>query len=348
MKGSSFFNPFSRLLIRELKKEREHCCDDLVLQFKYNPHAYISALLALAARQQRGHKLAVAATGGSDKLLLQRARRILLRQAGDRSRLGTRTLVLLLFTGLITVLALYRPILPAHPIAAAAARTLLDPTSAQTRLAHTSVQVASLLEIAFSQPIHSSPPAVPKHLFARPGTHIAHEPEAHQAADNDLFINAANDDISDGNILALSASSDEQTDPGTSSSGTDTRDYSMNVPGAISGPAINFPPGAPVVPNSSFSFQYTEGDSTRPEEQLLYLQLSAQREVLSAIAKLQQETGLQLRGLAALQAKAAGSVHLRNQIQAQQQKIQREYLKKITGWQKKLETTTHIRMIVYI
>jgi beta-lactamase regulating signal transducer with metallopeptidase domain len=339
LEGLFFFNPFSRLLIRELKREREHCCDDLVLQFKYNPRAYISALLALAARQQHDHKLAVAATGSSDKLLLQRARRILLQQEGDRSRPGTRTLVLLLFTGLITALALSRPPLPTHPTTAVATRI---------RVAPASIPVASLVELAFSQPIHSSPPTVPKHLPARPRTRITHEPEALQEADNYVFINGTDDAAGYGNIPALAASSDELTDPGSGTSGADTRDYSMSVPGTIAGPAIGFPQGAPVVPNSSFLFQYTEGDSTRPEEQLLYLQQSAQREVLAAIAQLQQATVLQLKALTDLQAKAAESVHLRHQIQTQQQKIQREYLKKITGWQKKLETSTHIRMIVYI
>jgi beta-lactamase regulating signal transducer with metallopeptidase domain len=339
LEGLFFFNPFSRLLIGELKKEREHCCDDLVLQFKYDPHAYISALLTLAARQQPGHKLAVAATGGSDKLLLQRARRILLQRESDRSRPVTRTLVLLLFTGLITAMALYHPLPTVHRTAAVTARTGVAPAS---------IPVASLVETAFSEPIHSSPPPAPKHLRAQPRIHITREPEGPQADDNFVFINTADDAAGDGNNPGLAASSDELSDPGSSTPGADIRDYSLNVPSAIAGPAISFQQGAPVVPNSSFSFQYTEGDSSRPEEQLLYLQQSAQREVLAAIAKLQQETCVQLKALADLQSRAAESVHLRHQIQTQQQKIQREYLRKITGWQKKLETTTHIRMIVYI
>ena len=339
LEGLFFFNPFSRLLIRELKKEREHCCDDLVLQFKYDPHAYISALLALAARQQPGHKLAVAATGGSDKLLLQRARRILLQQEGDRARPLTRGLVLLFFTGLITAMALYHPFQPVHRATA---------VTPQTRVAPPSIPVASPVETAFSRPLHSSPPPAAKHLQAQPRIHNTREPDGPEADDHFVFINTADDAAGDGNNPALAATSDELADPGSSTPGGDTRDYSLNVPGSIAGPAISFQQGAPVIPNSSFSFQYIEGDSTRPEEQLLYLQQSAQREVLAAIAKLQQETGVQLKALADLQSKAAESVHLRHQIQTQQQKIQRDYLKKITCWQKKLETTTHIRMIVYI
>jgi beta-lactamase regulating signal transducer with metallopeptidase domain len=339
LEGLFFFNPFSRLLIRELKKEREHCCDDLVLQFKYDPHAYISALLALAARQQPGHRLAVAATGSSDKLLLQRARRILLRQEGNRSWPGTRTFVLLLFTGLITALALYRPLLPAHRSSTLTVRTREVPSP---------VPAASPIEIAYSRPIHSTPPPVPKRIRVQPRTHTTREPAAQQADNNFIFINNADEVIDDGNTPALTVSSDDLTDPGTNTPGADIRDYSLTVPGAVTGAAIGLEPGAPLVPNSSFLFQYIQGDSTRSEEKLLYFQQSAEHEVMTAMGNLQRETALQLKALSELQAKATESVHLRHQIQTQQQKLQREYLKKITGWQKKLETTTHIRMIVYI
>jgi beta-lactamase regulating signal transducer with metallopeptidase domain len=343
LEGLFFFNPFSRLLIRQLKKEREHCCDDLVLQFKYDPHAYMSALLALATRHQSVHKLAVAATGSSEKLLLQRARRILLRQDFDRSRPGTRPLILLLFTGLITVLALYRPLPPVHR----------QPTiTAQTHVASPSISVATSQEMAFNLPIHSTPPPVQRHphLPVQPRSHTTREPATLPADDNDIFVNTADDEVGDGNTAAvLIAPSDDLTEGGSGTAETDSRDYSLNMPATeIAGPAIAFREGAPAVPNSSFSFQYTTGDSTRPEEQLLYLQQSAQREVLAAIARLQQETVAQLKILADLQAKATGSVHLRQEIQTRQQKLQREYLKKITNWQKKLETTSHIRMIVYI
>ena len=59
------------------------------------------------------------------------------------------------------------------------------------------------------------------------------------------------------------------TDPSTNTPGADSRDYSLNMPATTGGPGITLPrQGTPVVPNSSFSFQYTLGDSARPEEQL--------------------------------------------------------------------------------
>lgn len=64
-----FFNPFVHLLTRSLKKEREHCCDDLVLRYKFDPHSYASALLSLEKMRVGMQPLAVAATGESGQLL---------------------------------------------------------------------------------------------------------------------------------------------------------------------------------------------------------------------------------------------------------------------------------------
>ena len=305
LEGLFFFNPFSRLFIRQLKKQREHCCDDLVLQFKYDPHAYISALLSLAARQQPTQQLAVAATGSSDKLLLQRARRVL-QQEGERSRPGTRTLILLLLTGVITALALNPPLLSLHRTAAVIAQTRVAPA----------VLPATTREIVFSQSIHSIPqPIAPtrRHQPVQPRIHITPEPATPQTDDNDIFVNTADDVAGDGATTTLVTSTDDLTDPGANTPGLDNRDYSLSMPATLAGPAIAFQQGASIVPNSSFSFQFTLGDFSRPEEQLIYLQETAQREVMAAIAKLQQQTIEQLQALDDMQVRAAESVHLRNQ-----------------------------------
>ena len=112
LEGLFFFNPFSRLLIGQLKIERENCCDDLVLQFKYDPHAYVSALLSLATRSRPEQmKMALAATGDGDQLLLKRAKRILL-QKKQRQRPGIRFLLLFVFTVLVTAATLYPSLRP--------------------------------------------------------------------------------------------------------------------------------------------------------------------------------------------------------------------------------------------
>ena len=72
-----FFNPFARLLTGIIRKERENCCDDLVLQFCYEPHSYARALLTLEQNRIDTNALALAATGKDKYFLLNRVKRIL-------------------------------------------------------------------------------------------------------------------------------------------------------------------------------------------------------------------------------------------------------------------------------
>ncbi|HVM88763.1 MAG TPA: M56 family metallopeptidase [Puia sp.] len=71
-----FFNPFAVSLIHAIKKERENSCDDLVMQFRYDSYVYASALLSLEKARNMQPKLAMAATGRNNKMLLQRIMRI--------------------------------------------------------------------------------------------------------------------------------------------------------------------------------------------------------------------------------------------------------------------------------
>jgi len=43
-----FFNPFTILISKNIRRERENCCDDWVLQYEYNPASYATALLQIA------------------------------------------------------------------------------------------------------------------------------------------------------------------------------------------------------------------------------------------------------------------------------------------------------------
>ncbi len=117
-----FFNPFTRLLIRDMRREREHRCDDLVMQFRYDPHIYVSALLSLASPDQNRQRLALAATGIGDRLLLQRVKRIL-KQSGSDERPGTRSVVLLLFTMLTAFIGLSGGINPVFRLVQRSDRT---------------------------------------------------------------------------------------------------------------------------------------------------------------------------------------------------------------------------------
>jgi hypothetical protein len=72
-----FFNPFARLLTNSIRKERENCCDDMVLQFRYEPATYARALLSLEQNRVSTNALALAATGKDKYFLLNRVKRIL-------------------------------------------------------------------------------------------------------------------------------------------------------------------------------------------------------------------------------------------------------------------------------
>lgn len=72
-----FFNPFVHLLGKSLKKEREHCCDDFVLHFRFDPHSYASALLSLEKLRITATPVGAIAATGNSKQLLGRVKRIM-------------------------------------------------------------------------------------------------------------------------------------------------------------------------------------------------------------------------------------------------------------------------------
>ena len=69
-----YFNPFVKFLVKSVEKEREHSCDEMVLQFQYKPGEYASALLRL---EQNKHRQMVMAAAGKNHDLLHRIESIL-------------------------------------------------------------------------------------------------------------------------------------------------------------------------------------------------------------------------------------------------------------------------------
>src|SRR4030095_2789303 len=69
-----YFNPFVKLLVKSIEKEREHSCDDMVLQVQYKHGEYASALLRL---EQNKHRQMVMAAAGKNHDLLNRIESIL-------------------------------------------------------------------------------------------------------------------------------------------------------------------------------------------------------------------------------------------------------------------------------
>jgi hypothetical protein len=352
LEGFFFFNPFARLLIRQVKKERENCCDDLVLQFRYDRHSYVSALLSLATHSRltaRSPKVnpAIAATGDGNQLLLQRAKRIL-QQKQSHDRPGVRPLVLLLFTGLITLFAVYGPANPA-------ARRQAPPAA---------ITITARLRMAASPVV---PPA-PRTISVRTTATTMHLPEAktmtahghrQQATVNDNGIGSDAADAGDGqpeendiafintaDDLAAASPSDHSNQP--RQNGT-AREYSIRLtrPNAAPGRIIQLH-GTPFVPNTSFSYQLTIADSIHPAEQLIYLQQSTREDILIALNNLHRQFEEQMKALTVQQVKASESLQMRRQLQSREVELQQLYLKKIAEFEKRLEKTSHLRMIVDI
>ena len=79
-----FFNPFVAQLAQAIKKEREHCCDDAVLDFQYERSMYASALLILEKMRQQHPTFALAVIGKNKKHLLYRVMRVMKQKKTDR------------------------------------------------------------------------------------------------------------------------------------------------------------------------------------------------------------------------------------------------------------------------
>jgi beta-lactamase regulating signal transducer with metallopeptidase domain len=103
-----FFNPFSKLLTGIIRREREHCCDDLVLQFRYDAQAYARALLTLEQNRMTTSALVLAATGKDKQLLLNRVKRILGREPVT-APFNQRLIAYLLTSLLIGFIGWYNP-----------------------------------------------------------------------------------------------------------------------------------------------------------------------------------------------------------------------------------------------
>jgi beta-lactamase regulating signal transducer with metallopeptidase domain len=77
-----FYHPAMWWISSQIRREREHCCDDIAAS-RFTAGRYVSALLALEQRRSPRFHAAVAATGGT---LLERAWRLLGREADANRR----------------------------------------------------------------------------------------------------------------------------------------------------------------------------------------------------------------------------------------------------------------------
>jgi Zn-dependent protease with chaperone function len=309
LEGLFFFNPFVRWLIADLKKEREFCCDDLVLHFRYDPHTYVSALLALArqAAPTRQAGLALAATGGEgNQLLLQRAKRILQQRTDSRSGAVARPFALVLLTFLITLVTLSRPArsLPAAPVAVPIISNAVPASPPLPGVVLASPPVS-----------HLAPPT--------PARHAIHSPRPAKPAKGDLIA----DDQPGEDLLplltAVANADGVMPDEWVAAVVMDNREYSIGKSRTSTRTRAD-EAGQPFVPKSSFSFLSIEEDTLRPEEKLARVQLQTQREIALNMQKLQRA------------------------LIEEQLRLQKSYMQQLDQLQKKLKKVQRRLTIVYI
>lgn len=337
LEGVFFFNPFTRWLIADLKKEREFCCDDLVLQFNYDPHIYVSALLTLARQASQGQqvRLVVAATGGGDnRLLLERSKRVLQQRRVNGSRPGARPFALLLLTLLVTLVTLSRParLVPAAPVAPIISNAVPTPP-----------------------PYDAAPPVTFRTAPPPPAPHITSSPRPAHPPKPDL---PPDDQVEEETLPLLNAVADAdrvKPDEWVTVILKDNREYSIGKPRTITRTPVK-EEGQPFVPQSSFSFLSIEEDTLRPEEKLARVQLQTQREIALSMQKLQLDLMAQLELVKARQKELQinnlpdNSQSLREQqaLIEEQLRLQRSYIQKLDQLQKKLKKTQRHFTIVYI
>jgi len=239
-----FFNPFSKLFVLTIKKEREHSCDDMVLQFQYKPHTYASALLSLEKTRHQ-HQLAMTAVGRNNKLLLERVKRVT--GHAHKAHRYSPGLLCFFFGSMITGLALFikptkHPIEIAKPV----------PGSTEVRYAKYVEPITSHAEFAVAQE--------PKEKTKKPAQ-VKNKPNA---VEENLQIPMDNDGIRYVNEVQPEMQDDENTDDAvvTTADKKETSEFSMGTQVSPKLPAVGSGNDYPYVPNSSFSFQLINDSSS--------------------------------------------------------------------------------------
>jgi bla regulator protein BlaR1 len=70
------FNPFAWLISKNIRQEREYCCDDMVVDADYNNFTYSKALFIIAQQNKQNYALAMASANTNKYPLLNRIKRL--------------------------------------------------------------------------------------------------------------------------------------------------------------------------------------------------------------------------------------------------------------------------------
>lgn len=147
---SLFFNPFTQLLSKAIRKERENSCDDWVLQFQYQAPVYAEALLRIAYLQQ-APALAMAAAGKKNDLLYRVKRMI--HQKENTFSYRKQLLALCLVTGILSSVAWLSPIHNTHTEKQVAVSHTTSSQPKQVRQAFTVEPMAMTVENPLFNPV---------------------------------------------------------------------------------------------------------------------------------------------------------------------------------------------------
>src|SRR5882724_2300229 len=347
-----FFNPFTLRLIRNIKREREHRCDDLVMQFRYDPHIYVSALLSLATDGQRRQQMALAATGKNDRLLLHRVRRIL-KQKSKADRPGARPVVFLLFAIFAGIIGLSRPENSFVRMMQGKGRDLVRTAGP--------AESPTIRIMRNSLPPKAKAPASP--IDGQPKKpHVTPYPSDEQDTPQDLILasnkSSDNDDEDPGYQQTAEL---KEADPSTSS---EARAYSISeAPVNINITSVAPAPDQdlPYVPSSSFSMGHTEDGAYRWQQQASAADKAARTEIERGLKVLQTEKitlgklrlamSLSIRPTTrkvVVSEKRPDIQNLQQQLGEEQLRLKEEYLLKQHELLKKLQKARKVKVIIYI
>jgi bla regulator protein BlaR1 len=114
-----YFNPFVKLFAKTIEREREKSCDEMVIQFEYDPHGYASALLFLEKNNIMRHTIAVAASGQRNDLLhrIEKILGIEKRKVPDFRKLGGLLAGLICIVGLNALFFFSSPVIQSNSLA---------------------------------------------------------------------------------------------------------------------------------------------------------------------------------------------------------------------------------------
>lgn len=271
-----FFNPFARLFSGAIRREREHSCDDIVLQFRYDAAQYAQALLSLEkSRSTRSPALAVAATGRSSTLLLNRVKRMLTNEP-ITTPVSQKLVAYLLSAFLIGFIGWYNP-------GRAIITTIRE--VAATPPANASNEYAVAIETAPEDSVASDDeqPAAMKTLTIQllsPGETVAAEDDAEKPAMISTAVHESMAELQNKLITLVSAQGQYANEVIAYTNSAQMREYSMRATQAAIA-AVGSIETHPFVPSNSFQCQALE-DTLLPKN---YVMTEAEKKARESLEK---------------------------------------------------------------